>query len=217
MDVFNLIAVSTFAARLAKLEAYLLTLTSAPYVAAKLFQTNIAMTPSTLLAALTEANYSGYAPIVVSSFDGPFLDPAGVAYASTPLLPFSCNGGGVGNTIYTAGLVESTGAAATATATEVAGALATVTVTAGGSGYLLPPRVTIGDATIGAGATAHAVLTGGVVTSIVIDTPGSGYTGPTVTLERPVQLIQGFNLQNPAQMAVNTDGLLLTLEIDQSN
>ena len=73
---------------------------------------------------------------------------------------------------------------ATAAAT-IKGPVATLAVTQGGSGYAIPPLVTLtrasGDST-GSGATATATLTNGVVTGITLTNPGTAYTlNPTVS------------------------------------
>ena len=62
-----------------------------------------------------------------------------------------------------------------------AGGIQTIPVSSGGSGYLVPPTVTItGD---GNGlATAVAVLTGDAVTSITVTAPGANYTSATAAL-----------------------------------
>ena len=57
-----------------------------------------------------------------------------------------------------------------------------IAVATSGAGYLVPPQVTITDAS-GSNATAYATIAGGVVTSITLSSPGSGYSSsPTVTL-----------------------------------
>lgn len=216
MDVQFLEPVSSTAGLKDRLAAYIATLVAAPYVACKLFKTNVTITQQTTLDNLVEADYAGYAPSVVTTYQSTYIDPAGFAWATTPLQNFVCAGGGTANTIYSAGLVQSTGSAATATGTQSGGAVNAITVTAGGTGYLLPPRVTITDATVGVGATAHAVLTAGVVTSIVIDTGGSGYTGPVIALERPVRLIAGKSFNSGQIMALSTDAVQVIMQINQN-
>ena len=69
-------------------------------------------------------------------------------------------------------------------ATIVAGSIADIQITNSGSGYIVPPTVTIiGD---GMGATANATLTNGSVTGIAISAPGSGYTNATVHFTLPM-------------------------------
>lgn len=78
------------------------------------------------------------------------------------------------------------GSTATATAVIVEDELSSVIVNSGGSGYVVPPVITIsgGD---GSGALATAILENGVVVAIVVASPGSGYNEiPTVTIAAPV-------------------------------
>lgn len=78
------------------------------------------------------------------------------------------------------------GTGATATAAMSSGAVSTATVTAPGTGYTVPPTITIipgtGDTT-GTGATATATVSGGALTAITITSGGSGYTvTPTISI-----------------------------------
>lgn len=196
-----------------RMQSYVTALLANAQVQLRLFKTNTAIGPLTTLADLSEADFSGYAPQVISSWSGPFIDQNGTPYADSPLKVFQNNGGGTANTIYSIGLTVSTGAAATATATEAGGVVDAITVTGGGSGYQSPPKVTITDATVGTGATAHAVLTGGVVTSIVIDDGGSGYTGPIIALDHPAALVAGVNFVGGKRMAFITDAMACVFEI----
>jgi len=76
-----------------------------------------------------------------------------------------------------------TASGATATATLTSGAVTSITVGNGGTGYNVPPLVTIASSA-GTGAAAYATVSGGAVTGIVVTNGGSGYTGTaTVTLE----------------------------------
>lgn len=70
------------------------------------------------------------------------------------------------------------------TITLSSGSVATIPITAGGSGYTVPPIITLSAPTSGVTATANAFLTNGVVTGILITNPGSGYgtTPPTATI-----------------------------------
>jgi autotransporter-associated beta strand protein len=75
---------------------------------------------------------------------------------------------------------------ATATATQSAGSVDSLTLTLPGSGYVVPPTVTISAPVAGVTATATANLTGGTVTGLTITNAGSGYTtAPTVTFSAP--------------------------------
>jgi len=92
--------------------------------------------------------------------------------------------------------------AATATATVSGGSVTAITVTNGGTGYTVPPTVTLGPPTAAGGTTtglnasAVAVISGGVVTGIVVTNGGTGgtsgiatagtyTTAPTVTIAAP--------------------------------
>jgi len=79
--------------------------------------------------------------------------------------------------------ITSPGVGATGTATIASGVISSITVS-GGSGYILPPLVTITSST-GSHAKAHAVLAGGTVSSIVIDNGGTGYGDATVKIDPP--------------------------------
>ena len=175
-----------------------------------LYQNNVVPAPGNTLAAFQEATYSGYARFTVNSFTNTAVDPQNNAYVTSALADFTCNGGGVNNTIYGSLLVATnpSGVQATATNAGNSGAYATTfTITAGGSGYQVPPAVHLTGAT-GTGATAHAVLTNGVVTSIVLDTPGSAYTTYTVTIDPPMEIIkQNVLSQGGISMALATDAL----------
>lgn len=85
------------------------------------------------------------------------------------------------------------GETATGVATLGRGRLVSITVTFGGSGYLLPPVITLTGGG-GSGAAAQAVLEGDSVGSVVVLSPGDGYTSaPEVTFESPpVPLSLGF-------------------------
>jgi len=214
MDAIVAVCNATNAGNLNRLQSYVLTLEANPQVQARLFVTNAEIGPTTTLGTLTEATYSGYNPIAVTNFDGPYVDESGSPYADTGSLIFTCNGGGVSNTVWSLGLTVSTGAAATATGAETGGVVDDITVTDGGSGYESVPRVVITDATIGAGATAHAVLADGVVTSIVIDDGGADYTGPIVTIDRPARLIGGVKFDQGRRMSFNTDAIIAIAEIN---
>lgn len=217
-DVQVLQAIDNGDSILKKQTAWKTALLALAVLVVKLFKTNTTPSRSFTLADMgAEADYGGYAEIAVASFAGPHVDGDGVAYMATPVCNFDCDGTNAGNTIYTAALCGTLagGVAATATATQSGGAVNAITVTAGGGPYALPPKVTIGDATIGTGAKAHAVLTAGVVTSIVIDAPGSGYTGPTVTMQAPLGLIAGAKLNPPLPMILSTDGAPIVLQLSE--
>jgi formylglycine-generating enzyme required for sulfatase activity len=71
---------------------------------------------------------------------------------------------------------------ATAIATVMNGFVVEITVTDGGSGYLVPPAVTITGGG-GSGATAASTITNGAVSRVTVLTTGSGYTStPSVVI-----------------------------------
>ncbi|MEI6808444.1 MAG: hypothetical protein WCN95_06955 [bacterium] len=76
-----------------------------------------------------------------------------------------------------------TGAEATATVNPLTGAITKVTVTKPGSGYLVPPTISVTSAiATPSNATATATLALGVLTSIAVDEPGFGFSKPEVYL-----------------------------------
>jgi hypothetical protein len=178
----------------------------------KLFNNDIIVSAATPLTALTESVAPGYAPVPVTAIDGPYLDQSGNAYAVTPLEVFTCTGGG-SDLIYGCYLVEVSGAAATATFTEAGGAYTAPVITSGGSGYLVPPRVTPTGAT-GSGAILTATITNGVVTGITIVNGGTGYTTATVEIEPPLNLIEVANFPLPLPLQKNTDSIPVVVQLD---
>lgn len=178
----------------------------------KLFSNDFTVAPQTSLADLVEAAAPGYAPITVSSLNGPYLDQSGNAYMTSPEALWTCSGGG-DELEYGAFLAQSTGSAATATATGAGGVYETTDVTAGGSGYLTVPRVTATGAT-GTGATFTAVLTAGVVTSITITNPGTGYTTYLLTIEPPLKLVVAANFSPARPLQQSTDAIPFVMELD---
>lgn len=178
----------------------------------KLFVNDITIAASTELTALIEADSPGYAPFAITVLNGPALDGAGNAYMTTNQAFFVTTGGG-DDLCYGAYVVLDTGAAATATFTLVGGAYTLPVVTSGGSGYLVPPKVTVtGDD--GTGAVLEAVLTDGVVTSITIVSPGVDYTTATATIEQPNRLIAAGNFDTPRPLQVATDAIPVVVEFD---
>ena len=90
--------------------------------------------------------------------------------------------GGVGNVHITGG--AATAAVLGAISLNGSGNVTAIAITSGGSGYDIPPIITISGSNSGA-ATATAVLTDGVVTTVTIVAPGTGYSSPTVTIGSP--------------------------------
>lgn len=99
------------------------------------------------------------------------------------------------------GGLPDTGSGATATATRSGEQVSSITVDTAGSGYNIPPTVTISGGG-GTGAKAIATISGGEVTAIWVIDRGYGYTtDPTVTIAAshwPVQRIQ--NRSSSAQV-----------------
>ncbi len=178
----------------------------------KLFKNNVVVTPSTQLPALTEAVAPGYEPFEVSVLNGPFLDISGNAYMTTAEAVFTCDGGGA-DLCYGAYIVQGTGAAATVTFTLAGGAYTLPVITSGGSGYLVPPKVTVTGAT-GSGAILEAVLTDGVVTGITIVNGGTSYTTATATIESPNKLVCAGNFPQPRPLQNVTDAVTCIIELD---
>lgn len=101
-------------------------------------------------------------------------------------------------------IMSGAGSGATAgTVTFAAGAVTGVPVSAGGTGYTVPPRVTLAGGG-GTGAVAQAVVnTAGVVTSVVIINGGTGYSSaPTATFVTNICEVPlsgtGYNTLRPA-------------------
>lgn len=178
----------------------------------KLFKNSIIVSALTTLADLEEAGAPGYAPVVLSSLDGPYVDQSGNAYSTTQLANFVCSGGG-SDLIYGAYIVEDTGSPATATFTESGGAYTAPVITSPGSGYLVPPKVTPTGAT-GSGAKLSAVITNGQVTAINIDSPGTGYTTATATIEAPNKLIDVGNFPAAKPLQAVSDAIQVVFELD---
>src|ERR1041384_7457762 len=75
--------------------------------------------------------------------------------------------------------------AATGVAVVTNESVASINVTDGGSGYAVPPTVTLSGGG-GAGATAMAQVSGGEVTNIIVQSAGNGYTNaPVVAIDPP--------------------------------
>jgi hypothetical protein len=213
MDVVVVNAIRSVISVLAMMAAWKTALLARTYLAVKLFKTNTAIGPTTALGALSEADYSGYAPLVVASLNGPAIDSASIAYLTTPELFFTHNAGPVGNQIYSAGLVGTIagGVQATGTVGVTGGVVDTPAVTLGGSGYLSSPQVTVSGAP-GVGAIVTATVVAGVVTAITVVAGGTGYVAPTLVIEPPVELIAGSMLLSPRPMNISTDALPVVLQ-----
>lgn len=216
MDLICGLAVRVYAFVLSALTAWKTAFLARTFKAVMLFKTGVAIGPGTNLTNLVEADYSGYARKTVADLNGPALDQAGNGYLTTSSLFFQHDGGVVGNQIFTAGLVGTLagGSAATGTAAQTDGVIDTVAVTAPGGTYAIPPYVTVNDDD-GSGAIVTATINGdGEVDGLVIVDGGTGYTGPTLTIDPPVELLGGVNLDSPVPMLVSTDALPLAMQIN---
>jgi hypothetical protein len=198
-------------ALLDQLSAWRATLLSAG-VRIKLFNNPVTCTVNTVLPDLVESAAPGYAPFSITDLFGPYEDVNANAYLVSDMGNFICAGGG-SDLIYGAYLVEDIGAAATATFTEVGGSYTAPVVTSGGTGYIVPPKITPTGAT-GSGAVLQAVLTGGVVTGITIISPGTGYTTATATIEAPNKLIDSGNFPSPKPLQHTTDAIQVAFQLD---
>jgi hypothetical protein len=125
---------------------------------AHLFKNSYVVEPPTTLSNFLEADYSGYAPITVTSLLPPYLDPSGGSTTRIPTEQFD---------FYAPKSVDS------------------VTIGAGGAGYTSVPTVTFSGGG-GFGATGHATTAANAVTAVIVDSPGVGYTSaPTVVFGGP--------------------------------
>jgi hypothetical protein len=215
MDVVVVSAIKTIAAILEMLADWKTDLLARTYLKIWLFSTNTAIGPTTNLGALTPANYAGYAPITVASLNGPATDAANNGYLTTPEAFFTCSGGGVTNSIFSAGLVANIpgSTAATGTVVTTLGVISAPTVTGGGSGYISAPNVTVLGG--GTGAVVTATVAGGVVTALTLVSGGTGYTAATLVIDPPLELVAGALFQAPRPMAVATDALPVVVQLTQ--
>lgn len=178
----------------------------------KLFVNEITIAPTTLLTDLTEATAPGYAEFAITTLHGPVLDISGNAYMTTPEAFFVTTGGG-SDVAYGAYVILNTGAAATVTFTLTAGEYTLPVIGSPGSGYIVPPKVTVTGAT-GTGAELTAQITDGEVTGITIVNPGTGYTTATATIEQPNRLIAAGNFPTPRPLQNITDAVPVVIEFD---
>jgi hypothetical protein len=189
-------------------------LTGNTSVALKLFQNNIAPVDTTLLSAYTEANFGGYAPIIIASYNGSYLDALGRAYMDTGLQVFTCNGNS-SNTVYGAMLTQDSGGTrATATCSVASSTVSAITITNSGTLYQIPPIATFTGGG-GSGASATFFINGaGNVTTATITSGGAAYTAaPTIALEYPYSLVASYPFQQGVGMALSTDALPIVAPI----
>jgi hypothetical protein len=203
---------------LARLSGIITAYTGLTLLQALLFKTNVPFSASLTLDQMgDEADFPDYVRKDVAGFTGPYLNVAQQAYASSGVITWTTSGGGNANQIYNGALCGDLtgGVAGTASANVVGGAIDTIDVLTGGSGYLIPPVVTITEVG-GSGAKAHAVLTGDAVTSIVVDAGGTGYAAPVVTLSIPIMLLEVYPFNPSVRMSLPTDAVQLALELIES-
>ena len=190
-------------------------LTRTPVI--KLFKTSTPITDTTLLSALTECDFSGYAPSAVATINGPAIDQTGNAYLTAALAYFANDGGGTGNQVFSAALVaEIPGSTqATGTVTTTAGVVSAPVITLAGAGYVTAPKVTVLGG--GTGAVITATIAGGVVTALNLVSGGTGYTAATIVIDPPYEIIAAQNLASPVPMNVATDALPLVLQLNMAS
>ena len=120
---------------------------------------------------------------------------AGFGYTTVPLISIYSGGG--------------TGAAATCLIETVDQGVVSFAINDAGSGYPVPPTVTISVPSAGAVATATTGV-GGTVTSLTLTNPGTAYTtAPSVTLSTPAS---GINTAT-ATATIGTGGTVTALTI----
>ncbi len=86
----------------------------------------------------------------------------------------------------------SVGTTATGTATVASTALASVAVTSGGTGYVVPPAVSVVGGG-GSGAVVQAAIANGVVVDLIVVSGGTGYVStPTIVVAAPVSYQGGL-------------------------
>ena len=183
----------------------------------RLVQTNTPITSTTQWGSPVEANYSGYAPIAISAYEAPGIDPAGNVYSNGGLQVFANNGGGTGNIIYSAVIVAQIPGStqATGTVTTGAGVVSAPVITLAGAGYLVPPKVTVLGG--GTGAVITATITAGAVTALTLVSGGTGYTSATIVIEPPLQIVAFQNFPTPVPLNVATDKLPLIAQVNFSS
>ena len=120
---------------------------------------------------------------------------AGFGYTTVPLISIYGGGG--------------TGAAATCSLETVDQGVVSFAINDAGSGYPVPPTITISVPSAGAVATATTGV-GGTVTSLTLTNPGTAYTtAPSVTLSTPAS---GINTAT-ATATIGTGGTVTALTI----
>ncbi|MCL5097247.1 MAG: formylglycine-generating enzyme family protein, partial [Candidatus Omnitrophica bacterium] len=128
----------------------------------------------------------------------------------------------VGAVISSLGLELATAdSVATATAFVVNGFVVAINITSGGSGYTIPPPVTLVGGG-GIGAKAEAVISMGSVTDIRVLNAGSGYTSnPTVVIAPPrvtfIESIQSVPLLTLRGDIGTTNQIKYINNVDQTN
>lgn len=207
------IAIRTVITAFAMAQAWKAALMDRTYKVVKLYKTNVPIGATTNVNNLVEADYNGYAPVAVASFNGPAIDSANNAYITTPEAFFQKTAGGTNNQIFSAGLVGNISGATTATGTvtTTTGVISAPVITLAGDGYLAAPKIKV----LGGGTGAVVVATidsNGAVDSLTLVNGGSGYTAATLDIEPPVELLGGFTFPSPMPMTAGTDAIAVAIQ-----
>lgn len=214
MDVLVASIIRTIAGATQALVAWIAVLLTGYGTWCRLIQGGAPVTTASVWGTLTEANYSGYAPVQATTFATPATDSTGNTYSNTAVMEFRNNGGGVGNNVTSSVLVSQiTGSTqATGTVTTTGGVVSAPVIVLAGAGYLFPPLVTVLGG--GTGAVITATIAGGVVTALNLVSGGTGYTAATIVIEPPLQIVGFFNFPTPRPLNVATDALPLISQIN---
>ncbi len=174
------------------------------------------LTPTTAWSAITEATYSGYAPIALTTLSSPASQDGQSASIVSEQVIFSQNGGGVTNNVTGAVIVGQIPGStqATGTVTTTGGVISLPVVTAGGAGYTSVPNVTVLGG--GTGAVVTATVVGGVVTALTVVSGGTGYTAATLVIDPPLQIVGFYNFAAPVPMVNAFSQIPITFEFDMA-
>lgn len=172
--------------------------------------------PTIVWSAVTEATYSGYSPIAITSLSSPASQDGQSASIVSPQVIFANDGGGVGNNITAAVVVSQIPGTtqATGTVTTTLGVISAPVITAAGAGYLVTPTVTVLGG--GTGAVVTATITGGVVTALNLVSGGTGYTAATLVIDPPLQIVGFYNFPTPVPMTNIFSQIPITAEFDMA-
>lgn len=179
----------------------------------RLFTNNITPDRETPLNNFTEAVGGGYAPVNITSFNGPYMDAFGNAYIVSDLQIFTCDGTATNGMVGSYLTRDTGGDAATATATGTGGVYdPIVTVTDGGGPYTTAPTVRFTGAD-GSGAAGYAEISGGEVVAVHITNRGTGYSTYLITIDPPQELVAAGRFPATVNMSSPTDALPTTQDI----